>query len=105
MTVPGYAAEASLYPNSNHYACSIFSASGIADSVIAQQLCRHVGQSCGGIDLICCPGLRCTARLGGRGTCVRRHLFHCSPCVDGKQVCCPPPGYGLRCFVRECGDE
>jgi hypothetical protein len=26
----------------------------------------------------------------------------CSPCVLGRQFCCPPPGVGLGCFVRRC---
>src|ERR1700674_5700149 len=30
-------------------------------------------------------------------------LLHCSPCADGEQFCRPPPGFGLRCFVRSCG--
>jgi hypothetical protein len=29
-------------------------------------------------------------------------FFRCSPCVDGRQFCCPPPGFGLRCFVSRC---
>jgi hypothetical protein len=29
-------------------------------------------------------------------------LFHCSPCIDGQQFCCPPRGFGIRCFVRSC---
>ena len=33
----------------------------------------------------------------------RRRFFRCSRCVDGRQFCCPPPGFGLRCFVRSCG--
>jgi hypothetical protein len=101
MNMPGFTAEASVYPTSQHYRFLGARAAGRSDSVLAQQLCRHVGQSCGGIDLFCCPGLRCTAGLGGRGICVP-DLFHCSPCVDGRQFCCPPPGFGLRCFVRTC---
>ena len=23
-------------------------------------------------------------------------------CIDGQQFCCPPPGFGIRCFVRSC---
>jgi hypothetical protein len=104
MTSPGYTAEASLDTNGHHYANAIRSGSGIADSVVAQQLCRHLGQSCGGIDLVCCAGLKCTAPLGGQGICVhQRSLYHCSPCNEGYQICCPPPGYGLRCFIRACG--
>jgi hypothetical protein len=29
-------------------------------------------------------------------------LLRCGPCVDGKQLCCPPPGFGLRCLIRRC---
>jgi hypothetical protein len=101
MSTPGFTGEASLYSTSQHYGYAAASTSGMFDSVLAQQLCRHLGQSCGGIDLVCCPGLRCTAGLGGRGICVP-DLFHCSPCVHGRQFCCPPPGFGLRCFVRNC---
>ena len=101
MSTPGFTAETSLYSTSQHYGYGAVSTLGMFDSVLAQQLCRHLGQSCGGIDLLCCPGLRCTAGLGGRGVCVP-DLFHCSPCVHGRQFCCPPPGFGLRCFVRSC---
>ena len=101
MTEPGFKAEASLYPTSQHYHAADITGARNSGSVIAQQLCRHLGQSCGGIDLFCCPGLRCTASLGGHGICVP-DLFHCSPCIHGRQFCCPPPGFGLRCFVRSC---
>jgi hypothetical protein len=114
MTMPGFSAENSLgktnenyedigitYSTSDDYYSATVSTSGMVDSVLAQQLCRHSGQSCGGIDLFCCPGLRCTAGLGGHGICVP-NLFHCSQCIGGRQICCPPPGYGLRCFVRSC---
>jgi hypothetical protein len=101
MTTPSFTAEASFYATSQHYGFAAVRAAGRFESVVAQQLCRHLGQSCGGIDLFCCPGLRCTAGLGGRGICVQ-DFFHCSPCVHGWQFCCPPPGFGLRCFVRSC---
>jgi hypothetical protein len=101
MSPPNFAAAASLYPTSQHYRSAAFRAAGRFDSVFAQQLCRHSGQSCGGIDLFCCPGLRCTAPLGGRGICVP-DLFHCSPCIHFRQVCCPPSGLGVPCFVRSC---
>jgi hypothetical protein len=45
--------------------------------------------------------LRCTAPLGGHGICLP-DIFHCSPCINGRQVCCPPPGFGTPCFVRPC---
>jgi hypothetical protein len=101
MGVPGFAAEASLYTSHERYRSAALSSPGTFGSVVAQQLCRHLGQSCGGIDLFCCPGLRCTAGLGGRGVCVRG-FYHCSPCIDGRQFCCPPPGFGAPCFVRTC---
>jgi hypothetical protein len=101
MSMPAFTAEASLYATSEGYYSAAVSTSGMLDTVLAQQLCRHSGQSCGGIDLFCCPGLRCTAGLGGHGICVS-NLFHCSQCIGGRQICCPPPGYGLRCFVRSC---
>lgn len=102
MATPGFTGETSLYPTTQQYrSAATISARG-TNSVVAQQLCRRLGQTCGGIDLFCCPGLRCTAGLGGRGICVPG-LFHCSPCTPaGWQICCPPPGFGLRCFVRRC---
>ena len=100
MTLPSLSAEASLYRTTERYHSAGISVLGGFDSVAAQQLCRHFGQSCGGIDLFCCPGLRCTAGLGGRGICVPD--YHCSPCIDGRQFCCPPPGLGAPCHVRSC---
>jgi len=101
MTTPSFTAEAALYATSQHYRAAAFSAAGRFDSVFAQQLCRHLGQSCGGIDLFCCPGLHCTAPLGGHGICVP-DIFHCSRCINGRQICCPPPGFGAPCFIRSC---
>jgi hypothetical protein len=102
MTEPGFTAEASLYTASQHYRFAGHTTAGRHDSVLAQSLfCARLGQTCGGIDLTCCPGLRCTAPLGGLGICVP-DLFHCSPCIHGRQICCPPPGFGIRCFVRNC---
>jgi len=103
VNMPRFTAEASLYATSRHYGYAVAGAGETVDSVLAQSLfCARLGQRCGGIDLTCCPGLRCTAGPGGLGICVP-DLFRCSPCVDGRQFCCPPPGFGLRCFVRECG--
>jgi hypothetical protein len=52
MTVPSFSEEASLYASS----------AGRLGSVLAQSLfCARLGETCGGIDLTCCPGLRCTA--------------------------------------------
>ena len=101
MTIPSLTAEATLYATSQHYRSAAVSAAGRSDSVLAQQLCRHFGQSCGGLDLFCCPGLHCTAPLGGIGICVP-HFYHCSPCIHGRQICCPPPGFGAPCFIRHC---
>jgi hypothetical protein len=102
VNMTGFDAEASLRGMSEHYGyAGRSSASTISDAVVAQQLCRQLGQTCGGIDLFCCPGLRCTAGLG-RGICVPE-VFRCSPCTpQGWQICCPPPGFGLRCFIRRC---
>src|SRR5690348_14292725 len=102
MTEPGFTAEAALCPTSQHYHSAGLSNAGRVGSVLAQSLlCARLGQTCGGIDLTCCPGLRCTAKLGGLGICVP-DLFHCSPCIHGRQICCPPPGFGIACFVRSC---
>jgi hypothetical protein len=32
----------------------------------------------------------------------REGLFRCSPCIRGRQFCCPPPGFGAPCFIRRC---
>ena len=103
INMPGFNAEASLSGMSERYGYLALSfVRTMGESVLAQQLCRHSGETCGGIDLFCCPGLRCTAGLGGRGICVPE-VFHCSPCTPhGEQICCPPPGFGLRCFIRRC---
>jgi hypothetical protein len=103
MNIPGFTAEVSLQAMSAYYGLAVVSpARTISDSVLAQQLCRRLGETCGGIDLFCCPGLRCTAGLGGRGICLPE-VFHCSPCTpQGWQICCPPPGFGLRCFTQRC---
>jgi len=102
MKTPSFTAEASLYAASQHYRFAGLNAAGRLGSVLAQSLfCARLGQTCGGIDLTCCPGLRCTAEPGRLGICVR-DIFHCSPCVNGRQFCCPPPGFGIACFVRSC---
>jgi hypothetical protein len=102
MNMPSFTAEASLYATSQHYRNAVASTGARPTSISAQSLfCARKGQRCGGIDLVCCPGLRCTAGLGGLGVCVP-DLFHCTPCTNGRQFCCPPPGFGLRCFVRQC---
>src|SRR5262245_61267952 len=93
MTIFSFTAEASLFATSEHYRFGGISSAGRLGSVLAQSLlCARLGQTCEGIDLVCCPGLRCTAGLGKLDICVPE-LFHCSPCVDGQQFCCPPPGF------------
>ena len=42
MTVPGFAAEASLYATGERYHSASESTSEILDSVLTQQLCRHL---------------------------------------------------------------
>jgi hypothetical protein len=85
MTMPSFTAEASLHATSLHYGYAGVNAGGVFDSVLAQSLfCAKLGQTCGGIDLVCCPGLRCTAGLGGQGICV----------PDGGAPCCQP---GCQC--------
>jgi hypothetical protein len=102
MNIPGFAAEASVYTTTRQYRSAVAGAAARGDSVLSQSLlCARQGQKCGGIDLTCCPGLRCTAGVSGLGICVP-DLFHCSPCVNGRQFCCPPAGFGLHCFVRRC---
>jgi hypothetical protein len=69
MNMPGFTAEASLYPLSEQYRLSGVSAVRKLGSVVAQQLCRRLGQSCGGIDLVCCRGL---SGAGAREACGAR---------------------------------
>ncbi|CAN5767502.1 hypothetical protein BH20PSE1_BH20PSE1_23930 [soil metagenome] len=77
MNMPRFTAEASLYKTSEHYQ---FVASWIegtgGQGIIPQQ------------DFIPATPLP--------------PFFRCSPCMLGRQFCCPPPGFGLRCFVRRC---
>jgi hypothetical protein len=103
MELPRFAAEASLYTTARHYRSAVAGLAARGGAILPQSLfCARKGQACGGIDLNCCPGLRCTAAGPGElGVCVPDR-FHCSPCVGGRQFCCPPPGFGLRCFVRPC---
>ena len=61
MAMPRFTGEASFYATRERYGSAALSSPGAFGSVVAQQLCRHLGQSCGGIDLFCCPGLRYTA--------------------------------------------
>jgi hypothetical protein len=104
INMPGFTAEASLDTTREHYCFAGLESAGRLGSVLAQSLrCSRVEEPCiPGSDLSCCSGLRCTARRPGeQGTCVPNQ-FRCSPCVDGRQFCCPPPGVGLSCFVRRC---
>ena len=72
MTTPSPTAEASLYTASQYYRSAAVSAAGRFDSVLAQQLQQLPD------------------------------MFRCSPCINGRQFCCPPPGFGIACFVRSC---
>lgn len=104
MNMPRFTAEASLYATSEHYCFAGLGSAGRLGSVLAQSLrCSRLEEPCiPGSDLGCCPGLRCTARRQGEeGICVPG-LFRCSPCIDGRQFCCPPPGFGVGCFIRPC---
>ena len=102
MNMPRFTAEKSLYTTREHYVSAGLSGPGGLDSIVAESLfCSKSGEKCGGIDLVCCPGLQCSTRAGDLSTYVP-DLFRCSPCVDDRQFCCPPPGFGLRCFVRKC---
>jgi predicted metal-binding protein len=78
MRVPEFTAEASLYRTNENY--QLDASSGAAkQGVIPQQ------------DLLSPSPVP--------------SLFHwrCSQCMPyGWQFCCPPPGFGLRCFVRRC---
>ena len=47
MRIPSFTAEAFLYAASQNYRAAAVSTGGRFGSVFAQQLCRHLGQSCG----------------------------------------------------------
>jgi len=101
MNIPRFTAEASLYRTSERHGLSGAMA-GRLSSILAQSLfCSRAGQPCGGIDLVCCPGLKCTAGLGGLGVCMP-DFFRCSLCIDGWQFCCPPRGFGVSCHLQRC---
>lgn len=76
MTTPGFTAEASLFKTSERYQLTAAWAAG-SQRVAPQQ------------DFV--PPLP-----GGP-------IIRCSPCMYGRQICCPPLGFGLRCFIRLCG--
>jgi hypothetical protein len=89
MTLSNFIAEASHYAASAHYRSRGVRAAGRIDSILAQQLCRQLGESCGGIDLICCPGLTCTAGLGGQGIACRK-TFLAAGRPAAKSATAPP---------------
>ncbi len=31
-----------------------------------------------------------------------RPALRCTPCIRGRQYCCPPPGLGMPCLFRSC---
>jgi hypothetical protein len=80
MNTPGFGAESSLYRTSERYE-------------FVPSLIEGTGKQ--GIS----PGI--TPQQDFTSAPVPP-FFRCSPCVDGRQFCCPPPGFGLRCFVRRC---
>jgi hypothetical protein len=85
MTMPSFTVEASIYATRQHYGYAVASKPWMFGSVLAQQLCRQLGELCGGIDLVCCRGLTCTAGLGGDGICVPQDVPCCWP--PGCQIC------------------
>jgi len=80
MRMPGLTAAASLYKTSECY-----------------QLAASWGEGAGGQGVIPQQGFVPPLPVSP--------LFpwQCSPCTRyGWQFCCPPPGFGVRCFVRRC---
>ena len=78
MKMPNYTAEASLYGTGQYYR---FAASW--------------GKGADGQPVL--PQQEFVAPIPGS------FPFHCSRCTPhGWQICCPPPGFGLRCFIRRC---
>jgi hypothetical protein len=77
MNVPEFTAEASLYATSERYqfVASFIEGAG-GQGITAQQ------------DFVPPTPLP--------------PFYHCSPCVEGQQFCCPPPGFGAPCFERTC---
>jgi hypothetical protein len=98
MTLPNFTAEASLYPTRERYRANARNPETFG-SVLSQQLCRRSGQSCGGIDLFCCPGLTCTAEPGGVGVCVRAPPPPPPPrtCEQKKAACTDSGGVVVDC--------
>ena len=118
MTLPAFSAEASAYASRQHYCSAAFNRAGRFDSIVAQQECRQLGQFCAGLELSCCPGLRCAGKRGGRigpGTCVQDVCPPCGPCqIDPtaatgcSQACYDPDpfriciGYHRSCDQSTC---
>jgi hypothetical protein len=75
MSVPSFTASGSLYATSQHYRLVGIDAAGRSDFIFPQQFCRHLEQSCFGLEFSCCPGLMCSPRPLGPGICVP-----CPPC-------------------------
>jgi hypothetical protein len=76
MNMPGFTAGASLYKTSERY-----------------QLASNWLEGPGGQPVIPQQDFVPLPRIG---------IFSCTPCMYGQQVCCPPPGFGLACFIRRC---
>jgi hypothetical protein len=103
MTLPAFTAGASLYATSEHYCSAGMSASGSLGSVLAQQFCRHLGQLCAGLELSCCPGLRCAPSFL-HGICVPDTCPPCGPCQLNPSAAtgCSQLCYFHRPFVGGC---
>lgn len=78
MNIPGFTAENSFFNTSGNY------------QLVLSRITGTTGQ---GI----------TPQQDFMPPTPREDFFRCSPCIRGRQFCCPPPGFGLRCFVRRCG--
>ena len=78
MNMPGFTAEASLYHTSERY-----------------QFVPSWIEGTGGQEI--------TPQQDFIPPTPMPPFLRCSPCTFGRQFCCPPPGFGLRCFVRSCG--
>jgi hypothetical protein len=76
MNTPLFTAEASLYKTNERYRLTAAWTAG-SPRVTPQQ--------------VCVPPL--SIPIPG---------FCCTPCIGGRQICCPRPGVGLACFVRRC---
>ena len=87
MTMPSFAADASLYASRRHYRAGAARIGDASHPILAQSLfCSRSGQSCGGIDLVCCPGLRCTAGLASWASACPSCSTVRHACMAGKSV-------------------